>query len=421
MKVLFFAGAGTSVELNVPDMKGLASEFLEHSRDLSLEPDLVERIMGETLDVEHFIEKLDRICDARSSLETIHWHVNGLEITEKVRAGVEWFVQHSVERLAANDAWIVWGAVLRATKLTDITFVTTNYDRAIELAAIREKIQLDDGFKLFGDGETASWCGFSNEGKHPTLVKLHGSTDWYTSNKSHAPTKLRHPMPLFGRSELRLANGEELGSSLVLPSREKMLTKAPYPRLSQFFLTAADHCDLAIFIGSSLRDDHIRDVACSTASRVPVFIVNPEGKNYGVNGAVPIAQHASTFLTSTFPNALLTENPDATLRQIACLPVADAEGAFLAMKQMLNTEVGTNARCYGIEQLEKMRAVPEPAVIKQLLKDNDATVARYALGLIQLSVCPEELIKEAKQSPHISEPTFEDELKLLQKIIGRES
>ncbi len=102
--------------------------------------------------------------------------------------------------------------------------------------------------------------------------------------------------------------GKNLRSSLVLPSREKMLTKAPYPRLSQFFLTAADCCDLAIFVGSSLRDDHIRDVAFSTASRVPVFIVNPEGESYGVDGAIPIAQHASTFYgINVYANALSSQ------------------------------------------------------------------------------------------------------------------
>ena len=126
MKVLLFAGAGTSVELGVPSMAGLATEFLDHCRQWKLEPDLVERIMGSNLDVEHLIEELDRICSAGSSLRSIGQDTAGLESSEKVRAEVEWFVQHAAERVAAREAQLMWGSVLRASEHVDITFVTTN-------------------------------------------------------------------------------------------------------------------------------------------------------------------------------------------------------------------------------------------------------------------------------------------------------
>ena len=248
-------------------MVGLATEFRDHSQQWSVEPDLVNKIMGNELDVEHLIEELDRICQARHSLEAIEWDAGGLERVDKVRAEVEWFVQHAAERVAASDAQLMWGSILRATKSVEISFVTTNYDRSIELAANGEKICLDDGFRSFEQGETAPWIGFALDKGHPMLVKLHGSTDWYEDSQEGKPTKLRHPMPLFGRSALRLADGQQLGSALVLPSREKLLTRPPYPRLSQAFLNAADCCDLAVFVGSSLRDNHIRDAARSVASR----------------------------------------------------------------------------------------------------------------------------------------------------------
>ena len=83
-------------------MVGLATEFLAHSRQWSVEPDLVERIMGEVLDVEHLIEGLDRICQARTSLEAIGEGAVGFERVDKVRAEVEWFVQHAAERVAVG-------------------------------------------------------------------------------------------------------------------------------------------------------------------------------------------------------------------------------------------------------------------------------------------------------------------------------
>ena len=420
MKILLFAGAGTSVELGVPGMTGLATEFLDHSQQWSVEPDLVNRIMKKELDVEHLIEELDRICQARTSLEEIEWNAVGLERVDKVRAEVEWFVQHAAERVAAKDAQLMWGSVLRATKSIEITFVTTNYDRAIELAANGEKIYLGDGFRSFDQGETAPWIGFEQDKGHPMLVKLHGSTDWYTDSQSGSPTKLRHPMPLFGRSALHLTDGRQLGSALVLPSREKMLTRPPYPRLSQAFLNATDCCDLAVFVGSSLRDDHIRDAVRSVASRAPVFIVNPKGDGQGVETAVAIAQHASTFLVSTLPNALLTIDPASALRDAGRAAPARTGAALSAVRQLLDTSSETDQRCRAVEELDEMGTTLDPLWMSQLLADDDPTVARYALGLVPSSAALERLIEKAASSPHAGDPAFREDLKLLQDLVSSE-
>ncbi len=398
-------------------MVGLAREFREHSQQWSVEPDLVKKIMGDELDVEHLIEELDRIYQARHSLEAIEWDAGGLERVDKVRAEVEWFVQHAAERVVASDAQLMWGSVLRATKSVEITFVTTNYDRSIELAANGEKIFLDDGFRSFDQGETAPWIGFAQDKGHPMLVKLHGSTDWYEDSQSVTPTKLRHPMPLFGRSALHLADGQQLGSALVLPSREKLLTRPPYPRLSQAFLNAADCCDLAVFVGSSLRDNHIRDAARSVASRAPVFIVNPTGDVQGVEAAVAIAQHASTFLVSTLPNALLTTNPESALLDAGQTALARIEGALSAVRQLLDTSAETNQRCRAVEELDEMEATLDPLQMEQLLSDTDPTVARYALGLVPSSTARAKLIEKAASSPHTSDPAFQEDLNLLKNLV----
>ena len=277
MKVLLFAGAGTSIELGVPGMVGMGEEFLDHVKQWDVEPALVETLIGDSRDVEHLIEALDRICSARPTLEAIGPVSVPLDSADKIRAEVEWFVQHVAERVAARDAHLMWSSVLRSSSSVDLTLVTTNYDRAIELAANAEDVAIDDGFGPFDLGEIASWAGFNQHSEGPVLVKLHGSTDWYAAGQFGSPAKLRHPMPLFGRASLRLADGTQLDSALVLPSREKLLTRSPYPRLSQRFLNATDCCDLAIFVGSSLRDQHIRGAMEALALRVPLFVVNPSG------------------------------------------------------------------------------------------------------------------------------------------------
>ena len=265
MKILLFAGAGTSIELGVPSMIGLARDFVAHARQWNVEPALVDRLMADENDLEHLVERVDHICDAKSEVG-VGMDADVVAGAERIRGEVEWFVQHVAERISAADARLIWGPVLEATKSIDIAFGTTNYDRAIELAANAETIRLDDGFEVGDTVEAMRWNGFQLNGTDVPLIKLHGSTDWYAKQGSGDPVKLRHPMPLFGDAFLTFGD-QALGSALVLPSREKMLTRDPYPRLSQKFLNTADMCDLALFVGSSLRDSHILGAARSLGER----------------------------------------------------------------------------------------------------------------------------------------------------------
>ena len=303
MNILLFAGAGTSIELGVPDMEGLANEFLAHAKQADVEVDLVEKLLGGERDVEYLIERVDRVCEAIKPVTVAGLDASAITRANRIRGELEWFVQHAAERVSGTDARLMWGPLVRAAEAQGITFVTTNYDRAIELAAIAEGVRLDDGFTRVQDGEAERWKGFQASRRRPVLVKLHGSTNWYADTRRERAIKLRHPMPLFGDSTL-LFEGHKLGSALVLPSREKMLTREPYPRMSQMFLNVADQCDVAIFVGSSLRDYHVRDVAQSSVERTLVFVVNPDGDSHGIEGANVIAQTASNFLVSTLPNAL---------------------------------------------------------------------------------------------------------------------
>ena len=394
-------------------MAGLATDFLEHSRQWTVQPDLVKRLMGETLDVEYLIEKIDRICDARNPLEAIGEDVIDFERAYSIRAEVEWFVQHAAERVATSDATAMWSSVLRAAKVVGITLVTTNYDRAIEMAANSEEVGLDDGFSIFEQREIAPWRGFGSDESRTTLVKLHGSTDWYSDHESGQPTKLRHPMPLFGRSVLRLSDGKKLSSAVVLPSREKLLTRPPYLRLSQAFLNAADACDIAVFVGSSLRDDHVRDTARSIAKRVPVFIVNPDGENLGVEGSIPIAEHASLFLISTLPNALQSATPADVLEEAGRSREAASKGILEATMQLLDESATREERCRAVEELYEVGATLDLALMRALLADNDPVVARYVLGLVPSSTVRDALIEEAKKCRHNADASFKEDLSLL--------
>ena len=396
-------------------MRGLAMEFLTYSKQWSIEPELVNDIMDTQLDVENLIEEIDRICEAGTSLPKIGRELDDLTRAEKVRTEVEWFVQHAAERVTPRDAQLMWGSVLRSTVNMAITFVTTNYDRAIELAANGEGVVLEDGFAPPGD-EKASWSGFQQNVAGSRLIKIHGSTDWFTDTITDDPIKIRHPMALFGRATLRL-EGLDLGSALVLPSRDKLLNKAPYPRLSQAFLNAADESNMAFVVGSSLRDNHIRSATKVLAENVPVFLVNTSGDNQGVEDGYVITEHASTFLMSTLPNALASTNPAEYLIDRSRTTKPLGTGILPIVKEILDQNIDIQRRCDAIESLHMSKVTLPPNLVERALNYDDATVARYALGLIPYSTLRHDLIEIARNSTHSRDAAFLDELAILDHIV----
>lgn len=349
MNVLLLIGAGASVELGVPAMAGLADEFLEHVKQWQVEPELVEKLIGDTQDIEHLIEQLDQISTASSSLTVIGQNTEALKKIESIRAEVEWFVQHAADRVLSRSAHLMWGAVLDASEDHNVTIASTNYDRAIELAANAENRDIDDGYSVFGQKETAEWTGFNPKSSRTELIKLHGSIDWYLDESSGDSRKLRHSMPLFGRGTLKLSNGIKLGSALILPSREKLLTRNPYPRLSQAFLNAVDQADLIIVIGSSLRDQHLQSAVKGASNQTPVFQVSPSGSNYGIDKAIGFPSNASSFLVGILPAALRHESPAEYLSRIS--PPARTINCLEALQDALDVNKNEVTRCAAIDEL----------------------------------------------------------------------
>ncbi len=185
----------------------------------------------------------------------------------------------------------------------------------------------------------------------------------------------------------------------MLPSREKLPTHAPYPRLSQTFLNSADECEIAIFMGTSLRDDHLRDAAIITAKKVPVFLVTPEALDTELENIIHIKQCASTFLISTLPNALATDDI-ADYLTAKSVSVLDDQGIFRTLISALNTSLSPHLRCQALEELEDLELAPNIWVLENLLEDKNPQVARYALGLLSHSPHGKILRDNAKTSVH---------------------
>ncbi|MFI5344640.1 MAG: SIR2 family protein, partial [Chlamydiales bacterium] len=339
-----------------------------------------------------------------------------------IRQEAEWFVQHCCEQIKSDAAIRMWSPTLRASTNIELTIASTNYDRAIEITAARLSLSLDDGFDDFAGKEFAQWRGFQNNGGI-TLLKLHGSTDWYRAENDNI-LKLRHPMPLFGK--LKILPEEylqhPLHSALVLPSREKVITLTPFPAIAAEFRQKAKATDIAIFLGSSLRDPHMRDVCVTCASTKPTFIISRSG-NFE-EGMVPkdtviLRQSSGRFLTSTFPKFLL-DRDESVLVSASRTPSSDSSNVLDYLVSACDENLDPIVRCHAIENLADAHVSLHQEEIKQLMKSSIDEVATYALGLIPTSFNRDALLEIAKRlAQERPDSQFYAELEILLQLLDR--
>jgi hypothetical protein len=409
VKLLLFAGAGTSVELSIPAMRGMAIELHEHLTRTGSAGRLIEslsaRLVDEQFDIENLIDDLDKLCavnDALANFGEAQIPADVVSAAKEARAETEWFVQAACERLRAEDAEFMWTPVLRCTDAVELTIATTNYDRSIEIAAERLGIHVDDGFASFESAHWARWSGFADSGS-ARLLKIHGSTDWYRVVHNDDVVKLRHPMPLFGGASLNLdgASPGALGSALVLPSREKLKNLPPFPDLSHELYGAARTADAVVFVGSSLRDPDLRHLCRSTAeSGIPTLVVgrsvSPEPGGSVPKTAHALRQSASMFLVSTLPRALRRgELTESGMQRLVDEENDRQESLIGPLRTLSSTLATAQDKALAIESLWRIRVDLDRSTIRDLMGDGLGPVAIDVLGLIPLSQDVAELVEDA--------------------------
>lgn len=430
MKVLLFTGAGASVELGIPAMRMMLEQFRAHLWEHQFPQDIIEKIDKQLesnhYDMEHLIEQIDNIEKGLSNSE--EWGVavdtDFAGNVGVVRREAEWFVLHVCERVNSNWARLLWTPTLRNLKEHDITIVTTNYDRSIEIAASQLKMKLEDGFEEFHEREYASWNGFEESGRIK-LLKLHGSTDWYHANNGKSVRKLRHAMPLFGTLTINLGDPDflKLTSAAVLPSREKKVTLKPYPSLNFEFQKHAREANVAIFIGASLRDPDIRAIFEQCATLMPTYLVSPRGQYEGEipESAIILKQSASRFLISSLPALLRKSSPDY-LRNEAEDDKSSVDYILEWLVIANDIKLPAEDRCSAIERLASSRIGLEQEDIKKLLQDDNSDVRTYALGLVQDSLDREKLMEFAQSiASEDTDSVFYNEIQLLVELLTQNS
>lgn len=421
MKILLFTGAGASIELGVPGMRQLAREFGTHLADVGTSQALLkaydERLQGGDFDFEVLIDELDKLA-ATPQLAS-NWMIDAdthsFDQFQVVRNEAEWFVQHACERIDPEKARQMWRPTLLSVAEHTLCIATTNYDRAVEIAARDAGITVNDGFEAFGHSEFARWNNFATD-ERIHLAKMHGSTDWYRAKgDNHVPqqvVKLRHPMALFGEITIN-AGDRVLENAIILPAREKRTVENPFRKLQYVFERAAEDAEIAIFLGTSLRDDHIFSVASECCERIPTALVSPDDHSRLPPDAVKVNQSASQFLISTLPRAMAVPTRDEFV-QVLRQESGWSETVLDDLSAVRNGLLRTEDRCAAIDRLCEARMSLDEPQIEYLLKDPNDDIRKYALGLIPDSRDPASALATARLiGDSVEDAEFKNELELL--------
>lgn len=430
MKILLFTGAGASIELGIPGMRRMVEDFHTNLKNLRISNNVVDRfeelLDSKDYDMESLIDHVEKLEQGQQSQSSLGLGTDDilLETARVMRWEAEWFVQYVCERLQAIDTKVMWGTTFRQRSDHELCVATTNYDRSIEMACNSWEVPFEDGFGAFDEDGVAHWEGLKevpHEGIR--LLKIHGSTDWYCADNGRV-CKLRHPMPLYGNLTLSLhEKGTELThrliNSLILPTQEKRKATPPYPDLITDFRNFARESEIAIFVGTSLRDPDLYDICDQCVRRgVPTYFVTVDPELTLPSEVKMIVGTASGFLTSTLPTFLacgdynyLDNCSDGSQRSI---------GTNSVLETLVDALQGGNEPhtiCQAIDKLVDCGAILDSCDIRNLLSNQDVSVRTYALALIPQSLdrmAAMEIAEEVAKSDE--NHSFGEELKMLKKL-----
>ena len=425
MRVLLFTGAGSSVELGIPAMRSMVEDLDRHLQSQEFTDDVYghfRRLIEDTnSDLEDLIATIENLERGELSRKTIGMKTDSslLATVRAMRWETEWFVQQSCEGIRERSACALWGAMLRRTQTHRLCIATTNYDRSLEVACQRSGVRLDDGFTPFEGKEYAEWRGF-DEDSAIKLLKIHGSTDWYHGVENDV-YKLKHSLPIFGDLSVSVQSGDvpSLSSAMILPTREKIINRPPYPDLVTEFRTSARGADVAVFVGTSLRDPDIHDVFVQCANRIPTYLIDVSISNTSLlelDNVIFVQQSASQFLVSTFPR-MLDHMRNGVEPKMEIQHSARVSSILKGIETLESNDGRTEDICKTIEELADHEISVDIDVIRPLINHDDTIVRRYVLSLIPYSLDWRPAVDLAKENvSRGDDPAFSEEFSLLGKM-----
>jgi hypothetical protein len=273
-QIVVLVGAGVSIPIGIPAMRGIYSAFLNKTKsditsaekrtcefltkELGVEKDLEEFLLAanavaefESSSLAPFVEKAISARKTAGRLREYHDRLNTrIKDVLAVRTRILDFMSKTCFRFDRAKACDIFGGFVDAVSQKGCPIYSTNYDFALEHVAIERQIAIEDNFREQGQRQLWDRDIRFSTGNVLTLIKLHGSVTWYaaddgTVEKIYNDTSI-NPV---GRDITRL---------VIFPTRFKDIYDQHFFALYSHFLSALSDAKVLVIIGHSLRDGYLR-------------------------------------------------------------------------------------------------------------------------------------------------------------------
>lgn len=356
-KVGFLLGAGASFPFGIPMMRQFYTQFIDYIRTSRAHcMPLIERLAGEAAnpDLEILIERLEQVRAIRSGLDILGDGgkdvTQRLDLADELRGYLDMFLIETCEKFDAAKVKKKLSMLVKVIHAHDAYVFTTNYDRLLEVAAASIGVPYSDGFEQASSRPESKWNGEFSEGLR--LIKLHGSVNWYEEEDSKSLFRLERGYSLPSH-EYRLTHGARaLRPLMIIPTLEKAVLKPPYVGLLTQFSDALKEVDLFVVIGSSLRDDHLRNTVMGRMHRLNLIMVNPSARDQlGIVGR-PEFTHPLPMGIEQFIDIGL-ERFQGLLDELAAIPSHDHQARIAAFASDLAT-MADQTQSMSEDELERL-------------------------------------------------------------------
>jgi hypothetical protein len=275
-KLVIIVGAGASVPMGIPAMKGFTKEFEKHcneekSIDLYTKYSLryLKKVahLGRYWDLEELLLRVRELKNAENSAITKMYRKFSYKGNSKSKDKFDQkilaltqdyselerellrFIREKCIRPDIEKGVEIYSNLFKLSKNFDLEIFTTNYDPIIENVCDKMNISYADGFKPKGNTGYFTWTPESLNSEGLNLFKLHGSITWYKDSNGRI---IKFPIDISDRRDVQ--------SVIIYPAGYKELFNPPFNRLYFEFSKSIFNSTNCLAIGHSFRDPYMREL-----------------------------------------------------------------------------------------------------------------------------------------------------------------
>jgi hypothetical protein len=298
--VIFFFGAGASVDAGIPDTYQFVEDFKAYVKNTS--PSFYEQLVRileirETFNEKHFRGEKKQV-DVEQLLSTLEHLIEKdkeplLDFYERKKFNSNLKAENFLQLKKLLEEFIREKVIVEDEKKleylkellkfdTPLEIYSTNYDTCIEQLSHINHLRYTDGFDIYWNGENF------NKDFDVKHFKVHGSVIWYENKKTKEIVKI----PVHGfiegkKVDLRLIYGEDVKPLLIYPAQKPEYIE-PLTELQLMFKKRLidKKTKILVIVGYSFRDDYIIHMLWD-ASRINddlhILLVSPTAQEHYEN------------------------------------------------------------------------------------------------------------------------------------------